>query len=73
MQQELHHLVDLVARRPNGVRALSILIDQATVLSETLLAREGGFDCVVQQILALVDNHFMTGALIPVDGGRRLA
>ena len=47
--------------------------DQATVLSETLLAREGGFDCVVQQILALVDNHFMTGALIPVDGGRRLA
>jgi dihydromonapterin reductase/dihydrofolate reductase len=47
--------------------------DQAQVLSETLLAREGGFDCVVQQILALQDNHFMTGALIPVDGGRRLA
>ncbi|WP_091852049.1 SDR family NAD(P)-dependent oxidoreductase [Marinobacter segnicrescens] len=47
--------------------------DQARVLSETLLAREGGFDCVVQQILALLDNHFMTGALIPVDGGRRLA
>ncbi|MGM0571540.1 SDR family NAD(P)-dependent oxidoreductase [Marinobacter sp.] len=47
--------------------------DQAQVLSETLLAREGGFDCVVQQILSLLDNHFMTGALIPVDGGRRLA
>lgn len=46
---------------------------QAQVLSETLLAREGGFDSVVQQILALVDNHFITGALIPVDGGRRLA
>lgn len=47
--------------------------DQAQVLSETLLAREGGFDSVVQQILALQDNHFITGALIPVDGGRRLA
>lgn len=47
--------------------------DQASVLSETLLAREGGFDSVVQQIIALLDNHFMTGALIPVDGGRRLA
>ena len=47
--------------------------DQATVLAETLLAREGGFDSVVQQIIALLDNQFMTGALIPVDGGRRLA
>ena len=33
MRDELHHLVDLVARKPNGVRALGILIDQATVLS----------------------------------------
>lgn len=47
--------------------------DQTRVLSETLLAREGGFDSVVQQIIALLDNQFMTGALIPVDGGRRLA
>ncbi|GGY85767.1 SDR family NAD(P)-dependent oxidoreductase [Marinobacter zhanjiangensis] len=47
--------------------------EQARVLSETLLAREGGFDSVVQQIIALLDNQFMTGALIPVDGGRRLA
>ena len=43
------------------------------VLSETLLAREGGFQSVVMQLLALVDNDYMTGALIPVDGGRRLA
>ena len=34
MRDELHHLVDVVARKPNGVRALGILIDQATVLSE---------------------------------------
>ncbi|MFL1456644.1 SDR family NAD(P)-dependent oxidoreductase [Marinobacter sp. GN3S48] len=43
------------------------------VLSETLLAREGGFHSVVLQLLALVDNDFITGAQIPVDGGRRLA
>lgn len=47
--------------------------EQSNVLAETLLAREGGFDSVVQQIIALLDNHFMTGALIPIDGGRRLA
>ncbi|AZT85549.1 SDR family NAD(P)-dependent oxidoreductase [Marinobacter sp. NP-4(2019)] len=43
------------------------------VLSETLLAREGGFHSVVMQVLALLDNDFITGAQIPVDGGRRLA
>lgn len=47
--------------------------EQASVLAETLLAREGGFDSVVQQIIALLDNYFVTGALIPIDGGRRLA
>ena len=41
MQQELHHLVDLVARRPNGVRALSILIDKATVLAQYKTTRAG--------------------------------
>ena len=34
MRDELHSLVDIVARKPNGVRALSILIDQANVLAE---------------------------------------
>lgn len=43
------------------------------VMAQTLLPREGGFDSVVTQLLALVDNDFITGALIPVDGGRRLA
>ena len=33
MRDELHHLVDIVARKPNGVGALSILIDQAHVLA----------------------------------------
>ena len=43
------------------------------VLSETLLPREGGFESVVIQLLALIDNEFITGAQIPVDGGRRLS
>jgi len=34
MKAELHHLVELVSRKLNGIRALSILIDQATVLAE---------------------------------------
>ena len=33
MRDELHHLVEIVARKPNGVRALSILIDQANALA----------------------------------------
>ena len=33
MKDELHHLVEVVAHKPNGVRALSILIDQANVLA----------------------------------------
>lgn len=48
-------------------------LQRRQVLSETLLAREGGFDSVILQLLALIDNDFITGAQIPVDGGRRLA
>lgn len=41
MRDELHHLVDIVARKPNGVRALSILIDQATTLANYKSNRKG--------------------------------
>lgn len=60
---------------PGPIRFLPTHTDEqkAQVLSETLLPREGGFGSVVIQLLALLDNDFMTGALIPVDGGRRLA
>lgn len=47
--------------------------EKQAVMDETLLAREGGFEAVVKMLLALIDNDFMTGAAIPVDGGRRLA
>jgi dihydromonapterin reductase / dihydrofolate reductase len=45
---------------------------RAGVMTETLLPWEGGFNSVVIQLLAMLDNDFMTAALIPVDGGRRL-
>ena len=47
--------------------------EKQAVMEETLLRREGGFEAVVRMLLALIDNDFMTGAAIPVDGGRRLA
>lgn len=34
MKTELHHLVEVIARKPNSIRALNILLDQAIVLSE---------------------------------------
>jgi dihydromonapterin reductase/dihydrofolate reductase len=42
-------------------------------LSETLLGREGGAEPVYQALKSILDNPFMTGASIAVDGGRRLA
>ncbi len=41
-------------------------------LGETLLGREGGAEPVYQALKGILDNAFMTGASIPVDGGRRL-
>lgn len=42
-------------------------------LDETLLAREGGAEPVYMALKSILDNPFMTGANIAVDGGRRLA
>ncbi|WP_165857726.1 SDR family NAD(P)-dependent oxidoreductase [Marinobacter sp. JSM 1782161] len=73
--QSLAPEVRVNAIMPGPIRFLPRHTDaeKATVMSETLLAREGGFESVVKQALALIDNDFMTGAMIPVDGGRRLA
>jgi dihydromonapterin reductase/dihydrofolate reductase len=43
------------------------------ILNETLLAKEGGGEPVYLAIKSLLDNPFITGASIPVDGGRRLS
>lgn len=46
---------------------------KAVVLAETLLASEGGFDALERAIYAILDNHYMTGSVLRVDGGRALA
>lgn len=43
------------------------------MLSETPLAREGGAEPVYLAIRSLLQNAFLTGVSIPVDGGRRLS
>ena len=43
------------------------------MLDETPLAKEGGAEPVYLAIKSLLDNPFVTGASIPVDGGRRLS
>ncbi|MDX5334296.1 MAG: SDR family oxidoreductase [Gammaproteobacteria bacterium] len=43
------------------------------VLQETLLGREGGAEAIYRAVKALLDNPYITGASLPVDGGRRLA
>lgn len=43
------------------------------VLDETLLAEEGGVEAIGIAVEALLANPFQTGAVVAVDGGRRLA
>ncbi len=43
------------------------------MLSETLLAKEGGAEPVYLAVKSLLSNPFITGCSIPVDGGRRLS
>jgi pteridine reductase len=45
--------------------------DQA--ISATLVRREGSPQQVAQAVWALVENEFITGACLPVDGGRTIA
>lgn len=46
--------------------------DQTVVLAETPLKRMGGFAPVVKTIAYILANDYLTGAHIPVDGGRSL-
>ncbi|HEX4911411.1 MAG TPA: SDR family oxidoreductase [Permianibacter sp.] len=45
---------------------------KAQVLSETLLGVEGGSEPICLAVSALLANPYQTGAVIAVDGGRRL-
>lgn len=46
--------------------------DKDKVMSETLLAFEGGFDPVFKTVEFIVGNDYLTGQCINVDGGRSL-
>lgn len=42
------------------------------ILSETLLAQEGGFEPVLKTVQFILENTYLTGDCIKVDGGRSL-
>lgn len=42
------------------------------VINVTLVRREGRPENVAQAVLSLIDNDFVTGACLPVDGGRSI-
>jgi dihydromonapterin reductase/dihydrofolate reductase len=43
------------------------------VLRETLLGEEGGVEAIGLAVEAILANHYQTGAVIAVDGGRRVS
>lgn len=47
-------------------------LHQQKVLAETLLPYEGGFLPIYQTIEFILDNRYLTGSVIKVDGGRSL-
>jgi len=47
--------------------------DKNNVLNETLLGYEAGFDPIIKAIKFIVDNPYLTGSSIKVDGGRSIA
>jgi pteridine reductase len=73
--------VELGVRNPN-VRVNAVLpgpvmlppeltaAEKAEVVAATLVKREGRPENVVKAVLHFIDNDFVTGVCIPVDGGR---
>jgi pteridine reductase len=46
--------------------------ERAEVISNTLVKREGTPENVAQAVLSFIENDFLTGVLLPVDGGRSI-
>lgn len=46
--------------------------DRDTILAGTPLGRTGGPEAIYRALRGILDNDYLTGAVIPVDGGRRL-
>lgn len=75
--------VELGTRNPrvrvNGILPGPVLLPSAMpeaerrrVIDATLVRREGRPENVAQAVLALVDNDFLTGVCLPIDGGRTI-
>jgi pteridine reductase len=47
--------------------------ERAEAVAGTLLRREGSPENVAHAVLFLVENDFVTGVCIPIDGGRTIA
>lgn len=47
-------------------------MEQEKIINKTPLKRHGHPKCIAQMVLALVENSFITGQIIRVDGGRSL-
>lgn len=73
--------VELALRNPrvrvNGILPGPVMLppdlpadERAHAIAATLVKREGRPENVAQAVLAFVDNDFLTGVLLPVDGGR---
>ena len=74
-----------LARRNPSIRVNAILPGTVTLsnsmasnvreeaIAETLLQRAGTPDNIAQAVVALIENDFITGAVLPVDGGRSVA
>jgi len=46
--------------------------ERTEIAAATLMQREGRPENVAQAVVALVENDFITGACLPVDGGRTI-
>lgn len=76
--------VELAARNPkvrvNAVLPGPVMLpptleddERAAAVAGTLVKHEGAPENVAQAVLSLVDNLFVTGVCLPVDGGRTIA
>ena len=46
--------------------------ERRAAIDATLVKREGSPENIAQAVLFLVDNDFVTGVCLPVDGGRTI-
>ena len=74
LAKKLAPLVRVNCIQPGPIKFLDEHSDthKQQVLAETLVAEEGGFEPVFKTVQFILDNHYLTGGCIKVDGGRSL-